>query len=333
MTDEALKAVERANELLDEVERMREEWERSREIIESAKQMRIAADGYISTLEEANKALAECVNAALEEMERLQKVNKEIARAAEVMAQVSRVREIDRNEEGATVRYKAVKDESRALMVKLAMGVVMSDGAISDSEGEVLKQWVQDEIENYDEDESKRLKQLYTNAMSDAYNSATQDYLEIYPLVSRLKEVAEKKFKLEAIDLCYRVMNADGNIDVAELAVLQKIAKNIGLSPKEIETVRDRNLIAFKGASTSDADPETLLGIDPSWSPIEKTAFLQELFNKWNDRLNNLRDDGDGDDDGGGAGGAGAGSARYQAPSVLDAIGQHPTTDKKKTAP
>ena len=66
------KAVERANELLDDVERMREEWERSREIIESAKQMRIAADGYISTLEEANRALAECVNGALEEMERLQ---------------------------------------------------------------------------------------------------------------------------------------------------------------------------------------------------------------------------------------------------------------------
>ena len=82
MTDEALNAVERANELLDEVERFREEWERSREIIESAKQMRIAADGYISSLEEANKALAECVNGALEEMERLQKVNKEIAKAA-----------------------------------------------------------------------------------------------------------------------------------------------------------------------------------------------------------------------------------------------------------
>ncbi len=55
--------------------------------------MRIAADGYISSLEEANKALAECVNGALEEMERLQKVNKEIARAAEVMAQISKTLE------------------------------------------------------------------------------------------------------------------------------------------------------------------------------------------------------------------------------------------------
>ena len=55
--------------------------------------MRIAADGYISTLEEANKALAEYVNGALEEMERLQKVNKEIARTAEVMAQISKTLE------------------------------------------------------------------------------------------------------------------------------------------------------------------------------------------------------------------------------------------------
>ena len=81
---------EKTNTLLDKVERSREEWERSRKLIESAKQMRIAADGYIATLEEANQALAKCVNGALEEMERLQKVNKEIARAAEVMAQISR---------------------------------------------------------------------------------------------------------------------------------------------------------------------------------------------------------------------------------------------------
>ena len=81
---------EKTSTLRDKVERSREEWERSRELIESAKQMRIAADGYIATLEEANQALAECVNGALEEMERLQKVNKEIARVAEVMAQISR---------------------------------------------------------------------------------------------------------------------------------------------------------------------------------------------------------------------------------------------------
>ena len=82
--------IEKPNTILDGVSRLKQEWERSKETIESVNQMRIVADGYISTLEKANKALAECVNGALEEMERLQKVNKEIARAAEVMAQISR---------------------------------------------------------------------------------------------------------------------------------------------------------------------------------------------------------------------------------------------------
>ena len=44
-------------------------------------------------MQEANRLLSECVNGALEEMERLQKVNKEIARAAEVMAQISKTLE------------------------------------------------------------------------------------------------------------------------------------------------------------------------------------------------------------------------------------------------
>ena len=36
--------------ILEEVERMRKEWERSNPSIESANQMRIAAKGYISSL-------------------------------------------------------------------------------------------------------------------------------------------------------------------------------------------------------------------------------------------------------------------------------------------
>ena len=52
--------------------------------------MRIAAKGYISSLEEANKALAECVTGVLEEMEKMQKINEEIARTAHVITQISK---------------------------------------------------------------------------------------------------------------------------------------------------------------------------------------------------------------------------------------------------
>lgn len=42
--------------------------------------MRIAATGYISSLEEANKAPSECVDGVLEQMDDMAKINEEIAR-------------------------------------------------------------------------------------------------------------------------------------------------------------------------------------------------------------------------------------------------------------
>jgi len=52
--------------------------------------MRIAAKGYISSLEEANKALSECVDGILEQMSDMAKINEEIARTAEAMAKIAK---------------------------------------------------------------------------------------------------------------------------------------------------------------------------------------------------------------------------------------------------
>ena len=49
--------VDATNAILEEVERMRKQWERSNPAIESVNQMRIAAKGYISSLEEAQQSI------------------------------------------------------------------------------------------------------------------------------------------------------------------------------------------------------------------------------------------------------------------------------------
>ena len=90
INDEAVQAVERTNELLDEVERLREEWERSKETIESVNQMRIVADGYIQSLQEANQSLGQCVEGLIDEVDRIQAVNEEILRTAEAMAKIGK---------------------------------------------------------------------------------------------------------------------------------------------------------------------------------------------------------------------------------------------------
>ena len=57
--------------------------------------MRITAQGYISSLEEAKKALAECVDGVLEQTSDMAKINEEIARTAEAMAKIAKGLELE----------------------------------------------------------------------------------------------------------------------------------------------------------------------------------------------------------------------------------------------
>ena len=61
MTDKAFQIVEDTYALLDETNRLKEQWYASKESIESAKQMGITAQGYIDSMEATQKALSNCV--------------------------------------------------------------------------------------------------------------------------------------------------------------------------------------------------------------------------------------------------------------------------------
>jgi len=61
MTDKAFQAVERTNELLDETDKLKDQWYASKDSIESAKQMRITAQGYIDSPKATQQALSNCV--------------------------------------------------------------------------------------------------------------------------------------------------------------------------------------------------------------------------------------------------------------------------------
>ena len=61
MIDKAFEIVEDTNTLLDETNRLKKQWYASKESIESAKQMKITAQGYIDSMEATQKALSNCV--------------------------------------------------------------------------------------------------------------------------------------------------------------------------------------------------------------------------------------------------------------------------------
>ena len=59
--DEPFQIVEDTFTLLDETDKLKEQWYASKDSIESAKQMRITAQGYIDSMEATQKALSNCV--------------------------------------------------------------------------------------------------------------------------------------------------------------------------------------------------------------------------------------------------------------------------------
>jgi prophage DNA circulation protein len=59
--DKAFQIVEDTYTLLDETDKLEEQWYASKDSIESAKQMGITAQGYIDSMEVTQKALSNCV--------------------------------------------------------------------------------------------------------------------------------------------------------------------------------------------------------------------------------------------------------------------------------
>ena len=88
------------------------------------------------------------------------------------------------------------REESRALCLRSARAVAMADGSPEQTEGDVLKTWVQETIAPFSEEKQKELKDLYNDAMRKAYAEATEGTLTLSESTARLNEIGERKRKL-----------------------------------------------------------------------------------------------------------------------------------------
>jgi len=193
-------------------------------------------------------------------------------------------------EKGYQEKSEAI-DKSRAISIKIGMAVAMADGTLDDSEGQTLKNWITEKISFFSEDLQKELKKLYNDAMKESHKLAKSGDLSLSDLCKQMNDLAEMPQKLEAMELAYKVMGADGVIDKSEMEVINKVAKALNVEPSELEKLRDQEIVSVSSA-TSEINIEELLDIDPSWSAKEIKAHLAKEFQKWNNRLNAL-DEGD----------------------------------------
>lgn len=184
----------------------------------------------------------------------------------------------------------ADRDESRTHAISLAMLVAMSDGTLHDSEGHVIKHWVERTLASFDGEQREALKELYNNALRHSYAKATAGTLVLTEVIERMNEIAEEPQKYQAIALCYDVMSADGAMNDAEMHTIRDIAQALDLDPEELEALKDKALVQMNFKDDGQADADTLLGLDATWSNEQKRRHLAKLFAKWNDRLNAFSD-------------------------------------------
>lgn len=173
--------------------------------------------------------------------------------------------------------------QGRVLAVKIAMAVVMADGALDTSEGEVLKAWVTRIITDFEGEKDEALKAALNEAMQASYQQALSGDLILSDLCRELNDLDLEPQKYETLQLCYDVMAADGVADQEELRVIKQIAESLEIDPDEEAKIRDGVLGKITTQSFEDGT-DAILGIDPSWSTKEKKKHLRKEFAKWNAR-------------------------------------------------
>ena len=112
---------------------------------------------------------------------------------------------------------REIIDDARDQTIKLAMAVAMSDGSLDKSEADLLKEWIKKRLDDYSDDKRIDMKDLYNQSMKDVYNQSKGEILDINPFIDKLNSYNKDPHKIRALDLCYRIMAADGIADPKEI--------------------------------------------------------------------------------------------------------------------
>lgn len=181
------------------------------------------------------------------------------------------------------------RDRATKLMVQLAVVVATSDGELESSEGQVIHDWIVKTISSYSGDRRETLKNELNDALRTAHSSFESGSLAVSTITDEMNEFADRSEKIEAVQICMDVIAADGVGSHDEIYAVRDIATRLGLDYDEIVSTVDRKLVEI-GEISDQVNPETLLGIDPSWSNNQKQLHLNQEYLKWNNRTSTLSD-------------------------------------------
>ena len=167
-------------------------------------------------------------------------------------------------------------------LATLAVAVAMSDRKFETEEGDEIREFFKDRIDDSDhqlkKDVSKRLKSTL-KAIREGGKSASQ-FVE--SACSRLNAEGSTVCRQSAYEICARITACDNEVDQREHRALSFIAKSLNLDGDFVREVNDRFL---KISMFKNATDEQLVGMPSGLTVQEKIAFINREYKKWRSRV------------------------------------------------
>jgi len=188
---------------------------------------------------------------------------------------------------------------TKTLTVALAFAVSAADNKLFNCEVELIKNWARRNIGvsgsapgKRHPAESLKLAQASNNTkheLDKALDEAVSFFrdgnqLDTYKICKEIVEIAPLADRYDILDLCLRVVQADGVAAVEELALLKNL-----VSWLEVDANRFREMMAkiLPAGMHEVKDVEVILGVTSNMSKDKTRKRLNKEYSKWNARVTN----------------------------------------------
>lgn len=191
---------------------------------------------------------------------------------------------------------ESIQDEDKAkeLSISIMMGIAMSDGHLDDSEGNIIKKYIKQNLEMIDDTDEKNEKKKFYN---DILKTSHKKYFNHKTTFDNIRTTAQSLYKMNddsinrsTISLCYDIMAADGKIQDEELEILNKLSNFLKIDEEFKKNLLNKKLLSLNLVDTDSENYEITLGINKDWTNQEKVSYLNKEFSIWNNRLSVIDD-------------------------------------------
>lgn len=188
----------------------------------------------------------------------------------------------ERNEK----RIDAIK-----LSIQLGIAVAYTDGRLEPSEASSIKEWSAKRLEELPDAEKAAAKEKINAAIRDAFEQAKSGSLNVDSAAKELRDSPLAGVEMQALELCVKVMAADGIVDPKELEIVRRIGNLLGISYDDIRNLTDKHPpTSTSQPGSADLTDEQFVGIEPGLPDEAVRKEIRRLFGTYNARLSTEKD-------------------------------------------